>query len=152
MRPSIQRSTEQTRVSPAARRLHGHRSVAREERLGHLEIRVGTDAAQPGDLGADRGRGIHTLTVPLRSMHPDEVAARGAVVPEGGVLAMVDERQPAFGQRVLGSAASATRAEPGDLRAAGGHALGLHELCPARSVAATPRTIHDSGSASGWNP
>jgi hypothetical protein len=100
---------------------HAHRSIPREERFGHLERGVGADAAQPGDFGGDGHRRIHLRTVPLRPMHADEVIARGRGVPERRVLAVIDERQPAFGQRVLAQRRERDLADRGDLRATGAH-------------------------------
>ena len=116
MRPSIQRSTEQIRVSPAAAASTA-RAPSQPPRFRDGQVGVGSDSPQPGELGADGGRGVHVSAVPVRPVHPDQVPANRAVVSEGGVLAVREERESSVRQRVPDERGQRHLAEPGNLRA-----------------------------------
>ncbi len=120
MRPSIQRNTEQTRVSPAA---DASTVVARPGPTAApaRPARCRPDGPEPGDLGPDGRRGVDPAAVPLRPVHPDEVPPGGAVVPERGVLAVGDEREPTVGQRIPAERGLRHLPEPWQLRAPRGH-------------------------------
>ena len=138
MRPSIQRSTEQTRVSPAARRLHGHRSVQRRR-----APRAPPDRCRRGCRAARRSRSRP------RPRHPPPDRAAAVDAPgrgsgprrcRAGRWCSRRGRRTSAGLRATGTRQRRERdpTETGDLRAAGGHA---HHCAPEPATQGKSRAV-----------
>ena len=121
MRPSIQRSTEQTRVVPAAPTV----TVDAPSRAttGSGTASSVSDRRACSQASSDRIAATESTPRPCRSgrctLH--EMAAVRAIVPERGVLAVGNEREPTLRDRISAQRGQGHLAEPGQLRASGQH-------------------------------
>ena len=123
---------------------HRRRTLAGAQRFGNGQVGVGVEGGQPGQFALDGQCRVGITPVPLRTVHAQQKAAGGGVVPKGGVLAVADEGERAGGQVVVRQRGEGDAAHATDLSGAAEHmftvaSVGVDDKGGGRRVSSAPR-------------